>query len=163
MFLSLPMLDSVGLKVSRAWTDQQEIKLNVIKCPRKKLPAPEYHVRLYPTTEKNSKDLKEWLRAQGCYKSDTPLWEPRSKNLAELTVQKLKRSLNFSFSTKKLDVFWELVLLKLCLVIETLQKLEEVHQRCCCLPKTQGTRSLGYMMLMKKSCKCRTSTINHEI
>ena len=37
-----------------------------------------------------SKDLKEWLTTQGCYKSDTPLYSPRSNGLAERAVQNFK-------------------------------------------------------------------------
>ena len=42
-----------------------------------------------------SKDLKDWLEAQGCKKIDTPLFSPRSNRLAERAVQTLKRSLKF--------------------------------------------------------------------
>ena len=42
-----------------------------------------------------SKDLKDWLAAQGCKKIDTPLYSPRSNGLAERAVQTLKRSLKF--------------------------------------------------------------------
>ena len=42
-----------------------------------------------------SKDLKDWLTAQGCYKTDTPLYSPRSNGLAERAVQTMKRSLKF--------------------------------------------------------------------
>ena len=57
----------------------------------------EYHKRLYPITEKKfvSRDLKDWLAAQGCKKIDTPLYSPRSNGLAKRAVQTLKRSLKF--------------------------------------------------------------------
>ena len=42
-----------------------------------------------------SKDLKDWLAAQGCEKIDTPLYSPRSNGLAKRAVQTLKRSLKF--------------------------------------------------------------------
>ena len=40
-----------------------------------------------------SKDLKDWLAAQGSKKIDTPLSPPRSNGLAERAVQTMKRSL----------------------------------------------------------------------
>ena len=42
-----------------------------------------------------SKDLKDWLAAQGCKKIDIPLYSPRSSGLAERAVQTMKRSLKF--------------------------------------------------------------------
>ena len=43
-----------------------------------------------------SKDSKESLTPQGCYKSDTFLYSPTSNGLVERAVQILNRSLNFS-------------------------------------------------------------------
>ena len=40
-----------------------------------------------------SKDSKEWLTAHGCYRSDAPLYSPRSNGLAKRAVQTSKRSL----------------------------------------------------------------------
>ena len=67
-----------------------------------------------------SKDLKEWLTAQGCYKSDTPLYAPRSNGLAEsFNFQKAA----WKLSTETSDDFWEHILTKFRLVIENLQTL----------------------------------------
>ena len=41
------------------------------------------------------KDLKEWLTAQGSYKSDTPLYSPKNNGLSERAIQTLILSLSF--------------------------------------------------------------------
>ena len=59
-----------------------------------------------------SKDFKEWLKAHGCYKSDTPLSSPRSNGLPNEPFKLWKAA--GSFSTNTLEVLWETLLIKFC-------------------------------------------------
>ncbi|MEL7079444.1 MAG: RNase H-like domain-containing protein [Cyanobacteria bacterium J06582_2] len=105
-----------------------------------------------------SKDLKDWLTAQGCYKTDTPLYSPRSNGLAERAVQTMKRSLKFY--NKTLVVHCLHILIKFCSVTEILQMLEEVRLPNCCLDEVCETLFSVFMMLVRKSSTNRPSTMN---
>ena len=90
------MLGPVGLKLSRARTDQRGTWSDVSEQSFLGLEfGIPYTVVSDNGKEFVSKDLKDWLAAQGCKKIDTPLYSPRSNGLAERAVQTLKRSLKF--------------------------------------------------------------------
>ena len=86
------MLCPVGWKLSRARTDQRGTWSDVSEQIFSRFGIP-YTVVSDNGKEFVSKDLNDWLEAQGCKKNDTPLYSPRSNGLAERAVQTLKRSL----------------------------------------------------------------------
>ena len=68
-------------------------KRNVVRCLRTTFSrfGITYMVVSDNRKEFVSKDLKDWLAAQGCKMIDTPLYSPRSDGIATRAVQALKR------------------------------------------------------------------------
>ena len=78
-----------------ACTDRS--KRNVLRCLRKLFSPFGMPFTIVSDNGKEflSKDLKNWLAAQGSKKNGTPLYSLRSIGVAEKAVQTLKRSLKF--------------------------------------------------------------------
>ena len=93
-----------------------------------------------------SEDLKEWLTAQVCYKSDTLLYSTRSNGLGERAVRTLKRGLN-SYN-KNVGCSLGTYIDEINLIIEIFEMLEELHQRRRCLDEAYGTQPLDSMIMV---------------